>query len=98
MEMKFFKDMAVYARVPGSEQRKCNGTMIKTRWIDINKGDASKPNYRSRLVGKEFRTHADDALYASTPPLEALRPIVCRTATTDKERHIMINDARRAYF
>ena len=61
------------------------------------KGDATEPNYRSRLVGKEFRTHAQDLLCASTPPLEALRLIVSQAATMDKERHMMINDVRRAY-
>ena len=40
-------------------------------------------------MGKEFRTHADDALYKSTPPLEALRLIVSRAATTDRARHFM---------
>ena len=28
--------------------------IIKTRWIDINKGDDDNPIYRSRAVGKEF--------------------------------------------
>ena len=28
--------------------------IIKTRWIDINKGDVGDPNCRSRFVAKEF--------------------------------------------
>ena len=68
----------------------------------MNKGDVERPNYRSRLVGKEFKTTADDSLCASTPPLEALRMIVSRAATrfgrTGKHREIMINDVARAYF
>ena len=64
----------------------------------MNKGDAAHPNYRSRLVGKEFKTYADDALYASTPPLEALRLIMSKAATDDMDRQLMINDVRRAYF
>ena len=75
LEMNIFKDMGVCVRVPRSEQRKCNGQIITTRGIDTNKGDVTKPKYRSRLVGKEFRTHADDALYASSSLLEALRLI-----------------------
>ena len=54
-----------------------------------------------RLVGKEFRTTPDDALYASTPPLEALRLVMSRAATiTEKggRREIMVNDVSRAYF
>ena len=27
---------------------------MQVKWIDINKGDDENPNYRSRLVGKEF--------------------------------------------
>ena len=99
LEMKFFDDMQVYDRVPRSEMLKRQGKIIKTRWIDVNKGDAQSPNYRSRLVGKEFKTYADDSLYASTPPLEALRLIMSRAATTDDHpRELMVNDVRRAYF
>ena len=99
LEMKFFNDMAVYTRVLRSEQLRCKGKIIKTRWIDINKGDSIDVNYRSRLVGKEFKTYADDSLYASTPPLEALRLIVSRASTNDgTNRQLMINDVRRAYF
>ena len=61
----------------------------------MNKGDIDKPNIRCRLVGKEFRTTPDDALYASTPSLEALRLSVSRAGAWDNagcEREIMIND------
>ena len=78
------------------------GRTIQTRWIDVNKGDVERPNYRSRLVGKEFKTSPDDSLYASTPPLEALRLIVSRAATrygrSGKMQQLMINDIARAYF
>ena len=52
-------------------------------------------------MGKEFRTTHDDALFASTPPLEALRCIVSRAATLDSNgqmRELMVNDVSRAYF
>ena len=51
--------------------------------------------------GREFNVGRDDALYASTPPLEALRLIVSYAATqtmTGKRRMSMINDVRRAHF
>ena len=70
-------------------------------WIDTNKGDSENPNVRCRLVGKEFRTGPDDALFASTPPLEALRLIISRAATLGidgKKHEVMINDVSRAYF
>ena len=100
LEMKFFKDMAVYTRVPRAHQRTTGGKVIGTRWIYVNKGDSTKLDYRSRLVGQEFATHRDDALYASTPPLEALRLIISSAASGENrtKKQIMICDVRRAYF
>ena len=46
------------------------------------------------------RTALEDALYAITPPLEALRVMVSRAATADsggEERELMVNDVSRAY-
>ena len=76
---------------------------IKTRWIDVNKGDKGNPKYRSRLVGKEYNDGEGENLFASTPPLEALRLLVSITATTQRDRKanrkaIMINDVARAFF
>ena len=83
VEMKFFSDMGAYEIVPRSEQSETGGKIIGTKWIDVNKGDHDNPRIRCRLVGKEFRTGPDDALYASTPPLEALRVVLSRAATSD---------------
>ncbi len=50
-------------------------------------------------MGMEYKTYVDDSLYASTPPLEALRLILSRAATYDGQaREIMVNEVRRAYF
>ena len=101
VEMDYFKSMGVYECVPRSEQLQTKGKIIGTRWLDVNKGDYDNPKYRSRLVGKEFKTTPDDALYASTPPLEALRLMMSRVATTGGrrgERELMINYVSRAYF
>ena len=100
-EMKFFNGMKVYDRVPRSDQARTGGKIIGTKWIDVSKGDLEHPNIGCRLVGKEFRTTPADSLYASTPPLEALRLIISRAATVDKRgkrREVMINDVSRAYF
>ena len=99
--MKFFNDMRVYDRVDRSEQAETGGPIIGTKWIDINKGDGENTNIRCRLVGKEFKTTPDDALYACTPPLEALRLILSRAATIGedgKTREVMVNDVSGAYF
>ena len=95
VEMGFFKDMKVYERVPRAEQEKTGGNIIGAKWIDVNKGDSDNPRIRSRLVGKEFLTGPDDALFASTPPLEALRAVMSRAATVgpgEDKKEIMVND------
>ena len=71
---------------------------ITVRWIDINKGDAQTPNYRSRLVAREIYTYKRDDLFAATPPLEALKTILAMTATANKGEVLMVNDISRAYF
>ena len=59
---------------------------IKSRWIDINKGDSKNPLHRSRLVGKEFNDGKDPTLFAATPPLEALKVLVSDAATVERGR------------
>ena len=51
---------------------------IGVRWVDINKGDSSNPNCRSRLVAKEFNTGVCPELYAATPPSECLRIMISK--------------------
>ena len=71
--------------------------------MDIDKGDTNKPDYRSRLVAKEINTGYEEGLYASTPPLEALRWILSETATVEggaasEEKVVLISDVSRAFF
>ena len=42
--------------------------MIRTKWIDISKGDQERPNYRSRIVGMEFNDGEVGGLFAAPPP------------------------------
>ena len=101
VELDFFKSMHVYDKVPRQQQKDTGGKLIGTRWVDTNKGDMSKTDYRSRLVAQEFATHKDDSLYAATPPLEALRMVISHAATMkkgDAPKQILIADVRRAYF
>ena len=78
--------------------------IIKSRWIDINKGDDTAALYRSRLVGKEFADKKVDGLFVGTPPLEVLRFLVHEAATVEgeeeeeQEKVIMVNDVARAFF
>ena len=56
---------------------------IGVRWVDINKGDALNPEYRPRLVAKDFKRGAKrDDLFAGTPPLETLK-LLLRWAVTE---------------
>ena len=73
-ELKYFEEMGVYEYATLDECHSATGkSPIGTRWIDINKGDATKVNYRSRLVAKEFKVDVRPELFAATPPTECLR-------------------------
>ena len=80
-ELKELREHGVYVKFPIHE---CWQTTSKgplgVRWVDINKGDEARPNYRSRLVAKEFCTDVDPELYAATPPSECLRILLCKQA------------------
>ena len=84
---------------------------ITVTWVDVNKGDAENPNYRSRLVACEIRKPWEDTIFAPTPPLESLRTVLSMAATDlDGEVphvrsgeapdmiQVMVVDISRAYF
>ena len=71
---------------------------IKTGWTETDKGQPGKPNVRARWV-KEHKTHARPELYASTPPLEALKIVLSEIATGKRGgRVVALVDVRRAHF
>ena len=80
-EVTYLREKRVYDKVHRQYAMRNKWKVIKTRWIDINKGDDDNPVYRSRLVGKEFNDGQMDGLFAGTPPLEALRFLVHEAAT-----------------
>ena len=62
----------VYKKVPISQCIDRTGKPpIRTRWVDINKGDNVHPEFRSRVVAQEIKVGKREDLYAATPPLEA---------------------------
>ena len=99
-EIKYTKDKQVYKKIPRWKAKQSGWKIVRTRWIDINKGDDLEPIYRSRLVAKEFNDSEMDGIFAGTPPLEALRSIIHEAATVDGsgEKMIMIADVARAFF
>ena len=84
-ELEFFKTTCVYKTVPRWMAR--GKKIIKTRWIDVNKGDEEKPDLRFRLVGREYADSVDWSVYAATQPLEAMRLILSVAATTIHDGH-----------
>ena len=60
-----------------------------------------RPNYRSRLVTKEFNKDSGKDMmaehFAATPPLEALK-ILISLAAQDRKKVIIIADVSRAFF
>ncbi|CAK0893091.1 unnamed protein product, partial [Prorocentrum cordatum] len=75
---------------------------IPLKWVDTNKGDAERPNYRSRLVVKEIKAkkRPDEQLEASEvfsamPPLEAMRSLVSLMVTWTREAPLHIQESLR---
>ena len=98
-EIEYFRKMQVYVKVPKDEcWQKTGKAPIKTRWIDINKGDERIRNYRSRLVGKEIKKDNRKDLFAATPPLESLRFLLSDAVTGWERKRLMFIDVSRAYF
>ena len=54
-EMGYFRKMGVYRKVTRAEMAKMGGEIIRTKWIDTNKGTSDAPNIRCRLVGCEMQ-------------------------------------------
>jgi hypothetical protein len=102
VEIKFFRDRRVYDKILRSQVPK-GAKVISVRWIDVNKGDSVKRDYRSRLVARQIKDGVGkEEWFAGTPPLEAMRLIVSVAASKrskqGKRYGLMANDVRRAYF
>ena len=113
-ELRYFKKMGVHEECDIEECWR-NKNPIKTRWVDTNKTDNEHdPNYRSRLVAKEYRTSDKPELYSGTPPLELMRMLISKVADgqhckqrwcseyfnrhRDQDITLLYTDISRAYF
>ena len=83
LEIEFFRRKQVYEKVPRSQAAGRN--VISTRWLDVNKGDQQRLNYRARLVGRELKLKDKRLdLFAATPPLETLRLLCSMCASNQR--------------
>jgi thiol-disulfide isomerase/thioredoxin len=90
LEIKFFEDMGLW-KVIKRPVELGEYRLISTRWVDVNKGDEDKPNYRSRFVAREIKKNRLESFFAAMPPLTALRMLVNFAVTDglpDKDRQI----------
>ena len=73
----------------------------EVRWVDVNKGDDQSPNVRCRIVANDFKVDARPDLSAATPPLEYLRYLVSRCASSQlgsRPTKLMVQDVKKACF
>ena len=97
-ELEFARRYGVWTLAPTRECWESTGKgPIGCRWIDIDKGDSNKPNYRSRLVIQEVRMSGTEAIFAATPPLESVR-FLLSLQRSKKGYRVMFIDIRRAHW
>ncbi len=97
-EIKFMLDWGVWKRALITECWAETGKApIGSKWVDVNKGDAKKPQIRSRFVVKEIATYKSDDFFAATPPLEALRLLLSMAASSGHNIKVEVLDARKAH-
>ena len=103
-EIQFVKDFGVYVKVPAAQA--VGKTKVSIKWVDINKGDAKHPEYRSRLVGRELKKWDPfmSGTFAATPPTESLRFMLSNFMTMRfktrqrKQLTLGVLDVSRAHF
>ena len=76
--------------------------MFGTRWVDINKGDETKPFYRSRLVVQEYKRQADWSFFTATllicATIDELPNGMGQPVAWTEPVVLMLIDVRRAHF
>ena len=97
-ELKYFLAKEVWLKRPRNEAYHVTGKrLISVKRVDVNKGDDLNPNYRSRLVARDIRLPGEEAIFAPTPPLEALRTVLSAAATDWKGAKKHIRDPESKY-
>ena len=83
LEMDHAHMKKVWKKELRSEALREGYKVFGARWINADRGDVETPNYRRRLVANEFNTGQEGGLFASTPPLEALRWLLSEAVTVE---------------
>jgi hypothetical protein len=97
-EIKFMIDWGVWERALVTDcWRETGKQPIGSKWVDVNKGDAARPQIRSRFVVKEIATYKSDDFFAATPPLESLRLLLSLAASEGQDIKVEVLDARKAH-
>ena len=101
-EIDTIRKMQVWVKVDRDQCfRETGRPPIKLRWVDVNKGDDTRPNHRSRIVAKEIKTNSRPDLFAATPPIEHIKYLISRVASSQRRRkptRLMVQDIKKAYF
>ena len=108
-ELNYFNDNQIWQLEDLSKVKaNAEAVHVRTRWVLCNKGDASNPDMRARLVACEVnKTGKEDAFYASTPPGEAKKALFSMYASrrnkhlddgTQIPMRLSFIDIKKAYF
>ena len=85
-KIEFMRQIKLYDKVDWEECIRMTGRPpVSTKWVEVDKGTAEKPDVRCRLVAQDFRVkgggHRDD-LSAAMPPVEAKKLLFKMAAAT----------------
>ena len=100
LEMELFKETACSRKYFETLLRRWVARSSPQNWVDTKKGDSSRPNCRSRLVGREVKYDKRLDLFSETPPLETLKLLcsMCARGETGPEPYrFAVIDIERAY-
>ena len=105
-EMAFMEQLEV--GVEASEEEcwaRTGKAPVTTKWVRVNKGTASSPSIRARLVARDFKTKGGQSLFAAMPPLEA-KKLLFRMGAKERRvwrkgkwqrRKLMFVDVKKAH-
>ena len=83
----FVLEFGVYRKMPRASS--VGGQFVTVKWIDVNKGDEQRPEYRCRLVAHELKSWDPtmSGTFAATPPLECLKMVLSNFMTEPADQY-----------